>query len=36
MEQNRRIWTERFDKLDDHLRGIQDADSAPGEDGSHD
>jgi DNA-binding transcriptional ArsR family regulator len=23
IEQNRRIWTERFDKLDDHLRDIQ-------------
>ncbi len=23
MEQNRRIWSERFDKLEDHLRGVQ-------------
>jgi DNA-binding transcriptional ArsR family regulator len=36
MEQNRRIWTERFDKLDQHLRGVQPADSAHGEEGSHD
>jgi DNA-binding transcriptional ArsR family regulator len=25
IEDNRRIWTERFDKLDAHLRGIQQA-----------
>jgi DNA-binding transcriptional ArsR family regulator len=34
MEQNRRVWTERFDKLDDHLRGIQHEDSAPTEEGT--
>ncbi len=27
IEENRRIWTERFDKLDAHLRGIQRAPS---------
>lgn len=28
IEENRRVWTERFDKLDEHLRDIQSA-SAP-------
>jgi DNA-binding transcriptional ArsR family regulator len=32
IEENRRIWTERFDKLDAHLRGIQRAPS-PGNGG---
>jgi DNA-binding transcriptional ArsR family regulator len=32
IEENRRIWTERFDKLDDHLRDLQRAPS-PGKKG---
>lgn len=32
MEENRRIWSERFDKLDQHLRAIQSADPTMGED----
>lgn len=27
IEENRRVWTERFDKLDEHLRDIQQAPS---------
>jgi DNA-binding transcriptional ArsR family regulator len=27
IEENRRVWTERFDKLDEHLRGLQRAPS---------
>jgi DNA-binding transcriptional ArsR family regulator len=30
IETHRRIWTERFDKLDAHLRDIQKATQAPG------
>jgi DNA-binding transcriptional ArsR family regulator len=30
MQTNRRIWTERFDKLDAHLRDIQRTTPAPG------
>lgn len=33
IEENRRIWTERFDRLDAHLRDIQGA-PAPREEGS--
>jgi DNA-binding transcriptional ArsR family regulator len=33
IEESRRIWTERFDRLDAHLRDIQGA-SAPREEGS--
>ena len=29
IEDNRRIWTERFDKLDAHLRDIQQAAGTP-------
>ena len=29
IERNRRIWTERFDKLDEHLRHIQRVKSSP-------
>jgi|SRR5262250_675356 len=32
IEENRRIWTERFDKLDQHLRDIQSTDQARGDD----
>jgi DNA-binding transcriptional ArsR family regulator len=32
IEENRRIWTERFDQLDQHLRDIQRAPSADNED----
>ncbi|HUA31174.1 MAG TPA: metalloregulator ArsR/SmtB family transcription factor [Streptosporangiaceae bacterium] len=32
IEENRRIWTERFDKLDRHLRDIQRASGRPEED----
>jgi DNA-binding transcriptional ArsR family regulator len=31
IEANRRIWRERFDRLDEHLRGIQQAGSPEGE-----
>jgi hypothetical protein len=30
IEESRRIWTERFDKLDAHLRDIQQAPSSKG------
>jgi DNA-binding transcriptional ArsR family regulator len=30
IEENRRIWKERFDKLDQHLRDLQRAPSRPG------
>jgi len=30
IETNRRVWTERFDKLDAHLRDIQGTTTAPG------
>ena len=29
IEENRRIWSERFDKLDEHLRDIQDRSDQP-------
>ena len=32
IEENRRIWTERFDKLDQHLRDIQTVDPTMGDD----
>jgi DNA-binding transcriptional ArsR family regulator len=32
IEENRRIWTERFDKLDQHLRDIQSTDPTTGDD----
>ena len=32
IEENRRIWAERFDKLDRHLRDIQRGASPPEED----
>jgi DNA-binding transcriptional ArsR family regulator len=32
IEENRRIWTERFDKLDAHLRDIQTTTATQGED----
>jgi DNA-binding transcriptional ArsR family regulator len=36
IEESRRIWTQRFDKLDEHLRDIQ-RPSAPGKEGdTHD
>jgi DNA-binding transcriptional ArsR family regulator len=36
MERNQRIWTERFDKLDEHLRDIQRAQSPSSERGQSD
>jgi DNA-binding transcriptional ArsR family regulator len=36
MERNRRIWSERFDKLDEHLRDIQRVKSSPSEAGQAD
>jgi DNA-binding transcriptional ArsR family regulator len=36
IERNRRIWTERFDKLDEHLRDIQRVKSSPSEKGQTD
>jgi DNA-binding transcriptional ArsR family regulator len=35
IEENRRIWTERFDKLDDHLRDIQRAPAQGGREAAH-
>ena len=35
IEENRRIWAERFDKLDEHLRAVQ-GQPAPGESAQHD
>ena len=32
IEENRRIWTERFEKLDRHLRDIQSTDQTKGDD----
>jgi DNA-binding transcriptional ArsR family regulator len=32
IEENRRVWKERFDKLDQHLREIQRAPAGPGKD----
>ncbi|GAA1755688.1 metalloregulator ArsR/SmtB family transcription factor [Kocuria aegyptia] len=29
IEENRRLWSDRFDKLDSHLRDIQDPEEAP-------
>jgi DNA-binding transcriptional ArsR family regulator len=29
IEENRRVWTERFDKLDAHLRDIQETEGSP-------
>ena len=36
MEEHRRIWSQRFDKLDDHLRDLQQAPSHRSEERPHD